>query len=446
MSAIATVLMQMGYRVEGSDLKESPNVRRLRAMGAVVGIGHRADNLGLAEVVIRSSAVSGDNPEIIEAERRGIPVIARASMLSGIMETRESIAVAGTHGKTTTSSMITQMLLECGTDPAFLIGGELNEIGSNAHYGAGRYLVAEADESDGSLLCLKPSHAVLTNVELDHPDYFESIEQTADVFRRFLDLLPTGGTAVVCGDDPMARRVGLDFAGAGGTVLFYGRGEENDYRFEGEAVSAEGCAYTARFRGEELGAVRTLVPGVHNIYNSLAALAVGHSLGIPVDGAIEGIRRFQGVRRRFELVGTHDGIKIVDDYAHHPTEVRAVVDLASKIAGGRVMVVFQPHRYSRTGRLAADFAESFDAADVVVVTDIYGAGEEPEPGVTGRMVADGIRERDPAKELHYVPSRSELAHRVVELLRDGDLVITMGAGDVTQCAREILGLLGPGNS
>ena len=441
MSAIATVLVQMGYRVEGSDLKESANVQRLRNLGAVVGIGHRTDNLGSAKVVISSSAVLPDNPEILEAQRLGIPVISRARMLSAIMATRKGIAVAGTHGKTTTSSLITQMLLGCGADPSFLIGGELNEIGSNAHYSSGEYLVAEADESDGSLLLLRPEYTVLTNVEWDHPDYFDSVEHTERIFREFLELLPSNGFAVICGDDPHARGVGLDFKLEGGTALFYGQGNENDYHIEGVSTGSDGCGYTAFYRGSDLGRVETRIPGMHNVYNSLAALAVGHQLGFPIGAAIAGIGKFQGVRRRFELVGTHDGVRVFDDYAHHPTEVKAVLDLASAIAPERVVAVFQPHRYTRTRELAAAYGPSFAGADLVVVTDIYGAGEEPEPGVSGRLVADSIQERYPEKQLLYVASRAELAGAVVPLLRDRDMVITMGAGDVTNCAREILEIL-----
>jgi UDP-N-acetylmuramate--alanine ligase len=446
MSAIATVLIQMGYRVEGSDLKESANVIRLRNLGAVVGIGHRADNLGSARVVVRSSAVLLDNPEILEAQRLGIPVLDRAQMLSEIMATRKGIAIAGTHGKTTTSSLVTQMLLNCGADPSFLIGGELNEIGSNAHYGNGEYLVAEADESDGSLLFLRPAHAILTNIEWDHPDYFENVEHTAEVFRKFLQLLPSDGVAVICGDDSHARGVGVDFRSQGGKVLFYGNMTDNDYRFEASTAESDGCGYTAFYHGSELGRVQTRIPGMHNIYNSMAALAIGHQLGFPVEAAIAGISKFQGVRRRFELVGTHDGIRVFDDYAHHPTEVKAILDLASSIAADRVVAVFQPHRFSRTGKLAADYGRSFAGADVVVVTDVYGAGEEPEPGVSGKLVADSISAQDPEKKLHYVVSRSELAAAVVPLLRDGDMVITMGAGDITNCAREILDMLAAGRT
>ena len=442
MSAIATVLLEMGYRAEGSDIKESANTKRLRRLGAVVGIGHRRENLAPPGLVVKSSAVSDENVEIVESSRMGIPIITRAEMLAAIMSMRKGIAIAGTHGKTTTSSMVAQMLLGCGTDPSFLIGGELNEIGGNARWGSGEYLIAEADESDGSLLYLRPWSAILTNVDGDHLDYYENLEHTARVFLEFLLLLPGGGFAVVCADDTPALEVGLSFKEKGGRVLFYGRGTRNDYGFEGEELRADGSEFEAFYLGENLGRVKTRVHGLHNVYNSLAAIAVGHQLGLSPEGAIEEIGRFQGVRRRFEAVGSRKGVQVIDDYAHHPTEIRAVLDLAGKIAKGRVVVVFQPHRYSRTRLLANEFGRSFEAADVIVVADVYGAGEDPEPGVTGKLVADNILESDPARQVTYVPSRAELARSVVSIVQEGDLVITMGAGDITQCGREILELLG----
>jgi UDP-N-acetylmuramate--alanine ligase len=442
MSAIATILLEMGYRVEGSDIKESANTRRLRGLGAVVGVGHRPENLGSAGIVVSSSAIYEDNAELVEAKRRDIPIITRAEMLAAIMSMRKGIAVAGTHGKTTTSSIVAQVLLQCGTDPSFIIGGELNEIGGNAHWGNGELLVAEADESDGSLLHLRPYSVVLTNVDGDHLDYFESLEQTARVFLEFLLLLPENGFAVVCGDDLPAREVGILYKGQGGRVLFYGRGPDNDYRFEREELRADGSGYEAFCLGEKLGQVRTKVTGLHNVYNSLAALAIGHQLGLSLERTMEGIGGFQGVRRRFETIGSINGIEVIDDYAHHPTEIKAVLDLAHRIAAGRVVVVFQPHRYSRTGLLAEEFGRSFKAADFVIVTDVYGAGEDPVPGVTGRLIIDSILENDPERRVEYVPNRAELARSVVNMIHEGDLVITMGAGDVTQCAREILELLG----
>lgn len=441
MSALAIVLLEMGYRIEGSDLKESSYVRRQRDLGAAIGLGHRAENVGDCVHVVRSSAIRADNPEILEAERRGIPVISRAQMLAAIMATRRGIAVAGTHGKTTTSSIVTCMLDGAGADPSYLIGGELNEIGGNAHYGSGEFLVAEADESDGSLLYLRPEAAILTNVDWDHLDFFDSLEHTARVFREFLDVLPRDGFAVICGDDARARVAGEEFGAAGGDVAFYGQLRDNDYRFEVTGATAVGSTFRAFAGGDLLADVRTRLPGIHNVYNTLAALAVGHRLGFPLEGLLDGIAGCRGVRRRFEQVGQRGGVTVVDDYAHHPTEVKAVLDMASDITDARIVAVFQPHRYTRTRMLGRQFGEAFGGAGLVVVTDVYAAGEEPEPGVTGKLIADSILENEPSKEVVYLESRTELARGVVGLLEPGDVVLTMGAGDITECGREILELL-----
>ena len=442
MSAIATVLLQMGYKVEGSDLKESSYVRRLRDLGASVGIGHRAGNVGACEVVVRSSAIRSDNPEIVGAVRRGLPVISRAQMLAAIMETRRGIAVAGTHGKTTTSSLVTCMLGGCGADPSYLIGGELNETGSNAHYGTGEFIVAEADESDGSLLYLRPEVVVLTNIDWDHLDYFDSPEHTARVFRKFLEVIPLDGFAAICGDDPRALEVGTDYRRSGGRVVFYGKDSGSDYAFEVVERDAAGMSFSVSGPDGEIALMRTNLPGLHNAYNALAAIAVGCELKLPLDCIASGIESCPGVRRRFEEVGEHGGIRVIDDYAHHPTEVKAVMEIATNLEAERVVAVFQPHRYTRTRLLSKQFGESFDGAGLVVVADVYGAGEDPEPGVTGKLVADSILEHDPDMEVAYFESRADLARGLVGLLEPGDVVITMGAGDVTQCGREILDLLG----
>lgn len=438
MSAIGIVLIEMGFRIEGSDLKESSYVRSLRELGAAIGLGHRAENLSdECRLVVTSTAIREDNPEVLEAASRGIPVISRAMMLAAIMATRKGIAVAGTHGKTTTSSLVTCMLAECGADPTYLIGGELNETGGNAHYGSGELLVAEADESDGSLLYLRPHAIILTNIDWDHLDYFDSLDHTADVFARFLEKLPSDGIAVVCGDDPRARTVGEAARASGANVWFYGQGPGNDFRFE---PGSAGGAFTAYVEGASVQ-VELRLRGIHNIYNAMAALAVGNLLGYPLEDLSQGLGLCGGVRRRFEEIGRAQGITVVDDYAHHPTEVRAVLAMAGEIAPLRIVTVFQPHRYSRTRMLAREFGESFSGTDLVVVADVYGAGEEPEPGVTGELVADSIIECDPEAAVDYCESRAALARTVVELLEPGDLVITMGAGDITQCAREILALL-----
>jgi UDP-N-acetylmuramate--alanine ligase len=299
-------------------------------------------------------------------------------------------------------------------------------------------LVAEADESDGSLLLLRPDVTVLTNIDWDHLDFFESPEHTERVFRDFLDVLPMDGFAVICGDDVRARRVGDDFKKSDGVVHYYGSGEHNRYRFEVLKADVGGTSFNVFIDGELTQEVVILLPGIHNVYNSLAALAVGHRLGFPVEDLALGIASCRGVRRRFEKVGERGGIEILDDYAHHPTEVKAVLDMAGQVTGSRVVAVFQPHRYTRTRMLSGDFGTSFGGADIVVVTDVYGAGEEPEPGVTGKLIADSILENEPGKRVEYFASRANLAQNVADMLAPGDTVITMGAGDITQCAREIM--------
>lgn len=440
MSAISTILLEMGFSVAGSDIKKSPNMRRLRGKGAILKLGHRPENLGDAQVVVKSSAIGDDNPEIQEARRRGIPIISRAEMLACILETRRGIAVAGTHGKTTTSSMIAQLLTGCGADPSYVIGGELNETGGNAVYGSGQYVVAEADESDGSFLCLKPYTALITNIDGDHMDFFGSVEREEEVFFEFLKLLPSEGFAVICGDDPSARKVGGLFSRMGGEVIFYGRGEHNDYRASEIKLEPEGSKFVASLRGKEIE-VENRVPGIHNVYNSIGAIALCHRLGFPEEDLASALVGFKGVRRRFEFVGSLGGVTIIDDYAHHPTEVKAVMEIVSMLPRQRVVVIFQPHRYSRTRLLAEEFGAALAGADMVVVTDIYSAGEDAEPGISGELVAESVRRHSPGTKVLYVPDRIRLASEVVSLLREGDVVLTIGAGDITLCGREIIEIL-----
>ena len=437
MSAIATVLLQMGFLIDGSDIKESPNIRRLRLLGATIGIGHRADNVRTPSLVVVSSAIRDDNPEIIETRRKGIPLAARAEMLGAIMSTRRGIAVAGTHGKTTTSSLVAQVLHGCGADPSFLIGGELNEIGGNARYGSGEFLVAEADESDGSLLYLHPEAAILTNADVDHVDYYADGDHVARVFGEFLSNVTV--FAIVCADDERARDTATGYEAVGGNVIYYGTSKECRYTFDGAVNTVTGVEFDAYSDGKLLGRARCAVPGIHNAYNALASVAMGIELGFGAQDVIRALGEFRGVRRRFETVGCATGVTVIDDYAHHPAEVSAVMAAAGEIADGRIVVVFQPHRYSRTRTFAHDFAGSLSSADLVVVTDVYAAGEDPEPGVSGQLIVDSLETR--GGKVLYVQNRAELARSVIPLLEEGDTLITMGAGDVTQCAREILELL-----
>ncbi len=438
MSAIAAVLLARGLEVSGSDLKESRNTERLREMGAKVFIGHHPGNVEGAGMVVVSSAVPERNRELQEARRRGIPVLPRAAMLSKIMEEGKGIAVAGTHGKTTTTSMVAMILSRAGLDPTYVVGGELNDVGSNAHAGKGEFVVAEADESDGSFLLLRPWAAVVTNVEDDHLDYFREPERIREHFRRFVELLPPDGILVVGGDDSASRA--LKGWGPRNTFTF-GEEEDNDYRFDSLQVLPGGSSFTVHFRDSRLGELRLRIPGRHNVYNALAALALTHAMGVGFREAAEALASFRGVRRRFQVVDEVGGIRIVDDYAHHPSEVRSTLEAASVEEGRRIVCLFQPHRYSRTHALWRDFGTAFRRADLLVLTDVYAAGEDPIPGVDGKLILNAVLEEEPSKQVVYVPRRAALGEAAVRFLRPGDLVVIMGAGDISLCAREISALL-----
>ena len=432
MSAIATVLAAMGHTVTGSDLKESPVTDRLRRAGVEVAIGHRAANLGAPDVVTVSSAVAGSNPEVVEAGRRGLPVLSRAETLASIAALRRCIAVAGTHGKTTTASMLALQLVEAGLRPSFIIGGDVNEIGTNAVWDDGEWLVVEADESDGTFLSLSPDIAVVTNVEADHLDHYGSFEAVRTAFEAFV------GTAtvrrVVGGDDAVAAAIG---ARTGADTV--GTGASCTRRMVGIEPARSAIAFDLLDAdGSPLGHVAVPVPGLHNARNAAVATVAGMAAGVPFDAAARALARFAGVARRFEFRGRAHDVTFVDDYAHLPTEVEAALAAAADGAWDRVVAVFQPHRYSRTGALREEIGAAFADADVVVVTDVYGAGEAPVPGVSGRLVADAVRRTAPDKDVRYVAGRSELRDVLEGLLRPGDLCCTLGAGDLTSLPDELL--------
>jgi len=435
MSAIADVLASMGHQVSGSDLKASPVVDRLAGRGIDVVIGHRASAVAGADAITVSTAVSPDNPEVVEAGRLGIPVLSRAATLRAISLQRRCLAVAGTHGKTTTASMLALILVEAGLRPSFLIGGDVNEIGTNAVWDDGELLVVEADESDGTFLRLDPWLAVVTNVEADHLDYYGSFDGVREAFTRFV---AAADHAVVGGDDPVAAEIGAD---AGATLV--GCSEGCAYRMEDVRLSRSSVSFTLADRsGLPLGRLDVPVPGLHNGRNAAVAAAAALATGVGFDAVRRALARFAGVARRFEFRGTAGGVTIVDDYAHLPTEVRAVLAAARNGGWARVVAVFQPHRYSRTAALWAQFGDAFDDADIVVVTDVYGAGEQPIPGVSGRLIADAVARHDPGKDVRYVEGRELLRAEVQALVRQGDLVCTLGAGDLTALPDELLSLPG----
>jgi UDP-N-acetylmuramate--alanine ligase len=440
MSGIARILLARGGQVSGSDAKESRAVLTLRTQGARISVGQRAENLdAFAEgpsCVVVSTAIKESNPELRAARERGITVLHRAQALAALMEGHRVACIAGTHGKTSTTSMLTVALQGCRLDPSFAIGGDLNESGANAHHGEGDLFVAEADESDGSFLTYTPSVAVVTNVEPDHLDHHGTVEAYTAVFTQFVGRIEPDGVLVVCGDDAPAAELAAHAEAAGTRVRRYGRTATGpqDARVLDYRPSEDGGTIRIALDGQEIE-VGVAVPGEHMAFNAVAALLAGIELGAPVDGLVAGLAAFGGVRRRFEFKGRSGDVRVYDDYAHHPTEVAAQLRAVRHAAGdGRVVVVFQPHLYSRTKTFAAEFADALGLADEVVVLDVFGAREEPQPGVTGALVADRIT----GAKTHYEPAFDRAARLVADLAGPGDLLVTMGAGDVTQLGPEIL--------
>jgi UDP-N-acetylmuramate--alanine ligase len=432
MSAIAAVLSAMGHTVTGSDLRATGVTDRLVRSGIPVAVGHRASNLGRADLVTVSTAVAETNPEVVEARRRGVPVLARSQVLAAIASLRRCIAVAGTHGKTTTASMLALMLVEAGMRPSFLIGGEVNEIGTNAVWDEGEWLVVEADESDGTFLALVPDIAVVTNVEADHLDHYGSFAAVRSAFEEFVR--DARHRRVVGGDDPVAAEIGW---ATGAEVVGFAPG--STYRIEELALARSSLSFVlAGPDGSGLGRLEVPVPGLHNAKNAAVAAVAALAAGAPFGAVARALARFAGVARRFEFRGSAHGVTFVDDYAHLPSEVRAALAAARNGGWGRVVAVFQPHRYSRTSDLGAEFGPAFADADLVVVTDVYGAGEAPVPGVSGQVVADAIRQALPDLPVHYVASRSGLRQAVADLLEEGDLCCTLGAGDLTSLPDELI--------
>ena len=438
MSGIARILLARGVPVSGSDRRESQTLLALRALGARVEVGHDAAHLGDAATVVVSTAIRAENPELVEARARGLLVVPRAVALAAVMAGRRSVAVAGTHGKTSTTSMLTVAVQACGVDPSFAIGGTLNESGSNAHAGQGDVFLAEADESDRSFLLLAPHGAIVTNVEADHLDNYGDLAAVEAAFDQFVRTVPADGFLVLCADDPGAAR--LAASGSPARLRTYGQDDGADLRLDDLRVGPDGTRYTAVLDGRVLGEVHIQLPGAHMALNSAAALLAGLELGLPAAGLIGGLGRFGGVHRRFELKGVVAGVRVFDDYAHHPTEVAAQLRAARAVTGnGRLLVLFQPHLYSRTAQFATGFGEALGLADEVVVMEVYGAREDPVPGVTGAMVADAVPL--PPGQVAFEPSWSAAAPAMAARSRPGDLVVTMGAGDVSMVGPEVLAVL-----
>ncbi|WP_437289673.1 UDP-N-acetylmuramate--L-alanine ligase [Sorangium sp. So ce406] len=436
MSGLAEILRSLEFEVSGSDLKESSTTRRLTSLGVRIDIGHRAENVRGVDVVVYSSAIRPDNPELTEARALGIPAIGRAEMLAELMRVKYGVAIAGSHGKTTTTSLVATVLRAAGLDPTVVVGGKMAALGTNARLGAGDLLVAEADESDGSFLRLTPTIAVVTNIDPEHLDHYGTHERIKDAFVEFAARVPFYGLAVLCLDHPHVQDL---LPRIPRRHVTYGVSPQSDYSARGIQFRGLETSFNAYRRGEPLGGFTVKMPGAHNVLNCLATIAVADELEVPLDVTKQALATFGGVARRFSVVGSIGGITLVDDYGHHPAEIRATVDAARRAFPGedhRIVVAFQPHRHTRTRDLFDEFTRAFNQADVLLVTDIYAAGEPPIPGVTAERLVQSIREHG-HHDARFVADKADLPEALEQIVRPGDVVIALGAGDVNACVRDL---------
>lgn len=435
MSGIATILLSQGYKVSGSDMKESTATQRLARMGAKIFTGHDAGNIGHdTDLVIISTAIGDDNPELSEARRRGLEVIKRGEMLARLMADKKGIAVAGAHGKTTTSSMIGLIFERNGLDPTIIVGGDVTQLDSNAKPGTGDYLIAEADESDGSFLLLSPFIEVITNIEDDHLDYYGSREAIKKAFGEFVDKIPPNGFAVLCIDDVNVRELMLN---CGKRVITYGFSQTADYTVRNIVTEGLRTLADIYYRGNRFGRLELNIPGAHNINNAMAAIAVGCETGLDFDAVAGVLKNFRGVHRRFQLLGDVNGISIVDDYAHHPTEVKATLRAAQQTKANRVIGVFQPHRFTRTKFLYKEFGKAFSDADIIVINEIYPAGEAPIQGVSANLIVNAIADYE-KRPVHYFRTTGEITDFLYETAEPGDLILTLGAGNIRTVGTDLV--------
>ena len=443
MSGIAEVLLNLGYKVSGSDLKGSAVTQRLASLGASVFEGHRAENIRGAEVVVTSSAIARENPEVIEAHKLHIPVIQRAEMLAELMRLKYGIAIAGMHGKTTTTSMVAAVLAGGGLDPTVVVGGRVGAMGSNARLGKSQYLVAEADESDRSFLKLSPILSVVTNIDREHMDCYRNMRDVKKTFLEFMDRVPFYGMVVACNDDPLLRRLLPEVRRR---TVTYGTKRGSDFLIKVGANCGAGSIpvegqplgrFGVTFQKKDLGEFTLHVPGVHNILNATAAIAVGVGLDVGVEAIRTGLDQFRGVDRRFQLRGRVAGVSVVDDYGHHPTEIKATLAAARQCGFRKIYIVFQPHRYTRTRDLMEEFTTAFGDADSLLVLDIYAASEKPIEGISGEALAQAIREKS-GQDVKYASSFADAMTSVVQAAQEGDMILTLGAGNVSQLGPMIL--------
>ncbi|HBR16101.1 MAG: UDP-N-acetylmuramate--L-alanine ligase [Deltaproteobacteria bacterium RIFCSPLOWO2_12_FULL_43_16] len=434
MSGIAEVLFNLGYKVTGSDVKASDTTGRLERLGITIFISHKPENINGSDVVVYSSAVKKDNPEVVFAKEKLIPVIPRAEMLAELMRMKYGIAIAGTHGKTTTTSMIATILGAQGMDPTVVIGGKLNSIGSNARLGKGEFLVAEADESDGSFLKLSPTIAVVTNIDREHMDHYKDMDEVKATYLTFINKIPFYGCAILCLDHPNIQ--GL-IPRITRRHITYGLTAQADFSARDIETTEMKTSFDVWRRGNSMGRVMVKVPGEHNVYNALAAIAVAMELDIGFEQAKDSIANFSGVERRFHIKGVANGITIVDDYGHHPVEIKATLKAAKDGWKQRVVAVFQPHRYSRTQDLFQEFLSAFNDADMLVLTDIYAAGEEKIPGISSEILYNSIKTYG-HRDVVYIPDKKDIPDYLNKIAKPGDMVITLGAGDIWQVGEEII--------
>ena len=445
MSGLAEILRTMEFDVSGSDMKPNDITRRLETMGVRVDVGHRSENVEGADVVVYSSAIKPDNPEIVRARELEIPIIQRAEMLAELMRVKYNVLIAGSHGKTTTTSLVATVLRHAGLDPTVVVGGKVNALGSNARLGLGDLFVAEADESDGSFLKLTPTIGVITNIDAEHLDHYGTHEKVKDAFIEFASKIPFYGLAVLCIDHPHVQAV---LPRISRRHVTYGVSRQADYRAKNPVFDGLQTHFEVWRRGESLGSFTVRMPGAHNILNALAVIAVADELEVPLDAVREAISGFNGVQRRFTIVGQPKlgdrDVMVVDDYGHHPAEIEVTLDAAQRGFDRRVVVAFQPHRYTRTRDLFDEFTRSFNKADVVIVTEVYAAGEKPIPGATGRELAEAIRAHG-HHAVRYIADKNDVADELYREVKPGDLVIALGAGDINASARKLVARIEAGD-
>lgn len=438
MSGIAELLINLGYNISGSDAASSDTTKRLGGLGARIFLGHHAANINNAKLIVTSSAIRQDNPEVLEARKRGIQIIPRAEMLAELMRVKEGIAIAGMHGKTTTTSLVGTILAYAGLDPTIVVGGKLNALGSNAKLGSGKYLVAEADESDSSFLLLSPKMAVVTNIDLEHLDHYKNLNEIKAAFLKFVSRLPKNGTAVLCVDNQDVKNL---IPQVKSNVITYGISSGAEYRASDIHYNGTTTSYKCYRKENLLGRITLPMPGTHNVTNSLAAIAVAIALGIPFEKIKAGLKEFRGVQRRYTIKGEFKDVVVIDDYGHHPTEIRAIIEATkNSYPSQRIVLAFQPHRYSRTKGLFAEFTRCFDDVDILLLSEIYPASEDPIPGVTAKALIEAIIKRGHKCAL-YCANRVDIPKTLWPLLKKNDIVITMGAGDISKTGPEILNLL-----